>query len=81
MPDPHYNIPASLPCDAPGSLLSATRKLIEKDGEHRSRTALAAALGIPLHWLNAFVRGDIESPSVNRIQYIYDRLSSTKLKV
>lgn len=74
MPSPK---PDTLPCDKPGSLIIATRKLLERDP--RSRHQLALDLGVPFYWLNVFIQGAIEAPSVNRVQYIYEKLSGQKV--
>lgn len=69
----------TLACDRPGSLLTMTLRLIDRDSAKRSRTQLAHDLGIPAHWLNSFVQGAIDAPNVNRIQFIYEALSGKEL--
>lgn len=65
------------PCDQPQSLVTVTQNLIKKD--KRTRYDLAKELEIPFHWLNSFAQGYIDAPSVNRVQYIYEKLSGKKL--
>lgn len=78
MASPSSTAPApTLACDKPGTLITATRRLLERD--ERPRVQLAADLGVPLHWLNTFIQGGIDAPSVNRIQYIYEKLSGHKM--
>jgi hypothetical protein len=35
--------------------------------------------GIPYYWLKTVASGKTKSPSVNRIQYLYEHLTGTKL--
>lgn len=35
--------------------------------------------GIPYYWLKAVASGKTKSPSVNRIQFLYEHLTGTKL--
>lgn len=65
------------PCDKPGSLLLATRKLVCNDP--RTQEQLARDLDIPFHWLRAFMAGVSKSTGVNRVQYIYEKLSGHKV--
>jgi hypothetical protein len=37
------------------------------------------ATGIPYFWLNSFANGRIQNPSVNRVQYLYEYLTKTRL--
>lgn len=64
-------------CDSPGTLLTETKRLIKKD--RRSLMRLAFETDIPFYWLQKFMRGGILAPSVNRIQYLYEKLSGKKL--
>jgi hypothetical protein len=65
------------PCDKPGTLIEATRKLLKNDP--RSQPRIAEDLGVPFHWLKAFMADEIEAPSVNRVQYLYEKLSGHRL--
>jgi hypothetical protein len=64
-------------CDRPGTLIEATRKLLHND--KRSRPKLAKDLEVPFHWLKAFMADEIDAPSVNRVQYIYEKLSGSRI--
>lgn len=66
-----------LPCDKPGSLIQATRRLLLNDP--RTHHALAKELGVPFYWLRAFIADEIKAPSVNRVQYLYEKLSGSKI--
>ncbi len=77
MPTLKYPTLGLLKCDAPGSLVLATRRLIRAD--KRSHHQLALDLGVPFYWLKSFIHGVADSPSVNRVQYIYEKLSGSKL--
>lgn len=65
------------PCDKPNTLLAATIDMIRKD--KRTRLDQALELTVPYHWLSQLMAGNIKSPSVNRIQHIYEQLSGKKL--
>lgn len=67
------------PFDAPGSLIRATLDLIKKDP--RNAAELYRDTGLPFHWLTKFIHGDIDSPSVNRVQYLYEKLSGKKINL
>lgn len=66
-----------LPCDKPGTLIQATRKLLLNDP--RSQYDLAKDMGVPFYWLRAFAADEIRAPSVNRVQYLYEKLNGTKI--
>lgn len=61
------------PYDKPGSLIRATRRLLNES--EKSLLILSQELGVPFYWLAAFRQNRIASPSVNRVQYIYEKLS------
>lgn len=65
--------------DAPGSLIIATHRLMKK--ERRTLLEIWRDTGVPFGWLTAFKRGAIASPSVNRIQYLYEKLSGRKINL
>lgn len=67
----------SEPFDQPGSLIKATLNLVQKDG--RNPVQLYRDTGLPFHWLTKFIHGDIDAPSVNRVQYLYEKLSGKKI--
>lgn len=60
-----------------GTLLIKTRELVKNDT--RSLPDLATESGIPFYWLQKL--NTFKSPSVNRIQYLYEFLSNKKLSV
>lgn len=68
--------PKELPCDQPGSLIIATRALL---AEQTDLPKLYADTGLPFYWLKSFADGTIKSPSVNRVQYLYEKLAGKKL--
>lgn len=74
----HASLPPGRPaCDQPGSLIEATRHLLKRD--ERTHEQLSKELNVPFHWLRSFMAGEIEAPSVNRVQYIYEKLSGSRL--
>ncbi len=70
---PKFSKDPVLRCDRPCDLLRDTLKLLETDKRPRERLALE--LGVPRSWLVKLEAGQIASPSVNRIRYIFKRLS------
>ena len=68
---------AELACDAPQSLFSKTRELLDKDS--RTPLELHQVTGIPFYWLTSFQKGKIKNPAVNRVQYLYEYLTGKKL--
>lgn len=67
------------PCDLPGSLVSRTRELLRRD--HRSLIDIHTASNIPFYWLKSFYRGEATGPNANRVQYLYEFLTGTRLEV
>ena len=65
------------PCDAPKSLFKATMELLGQD--KRPLFEIAVATNVPYHWLAQVKAGNVKSPSVNRIQYLYEALSGKQL--
>ena len=63
--------------DAPSSLMQKTLELAEG---HKPEE-LFRDTGIPFHWLKKFIRGEFQNPSVNRVQFLYEHLTKTKLKI
>ncbi len=61
----------------PLSLMTETQRLLKQ----RSRTLLDVAndTGIPFYWLRKFHYGEIDNPSVNRVQKLYEYLAGKKL--
>lgn len=66
----------NLTCDRPGSLMSETLKLVNK--EPRGLLAVTQRTGIPFYWLRKFAANRIPNPSVNRVQFLYEKLSGKK---
>lgn len=65
--------------DQPGTLLKAALREI-KDSK-LTVFALHKKTGLPPDWLSQVKRGTIENPSVNRIQFLYERMTGKKLRV
>lgn len=65
--------------DVPGTLIVETMKLIDDSG--KSVPDLFLETGIPFYWLKRFVDKGFVNPSVNRVQFLYEHLSGTKLKL
>lgn len=66
-------------CDREGSLMTATLDLLKKDS--RSLLQIYDETGVPFYWLRRFVTGGYKNPSVNRVQYLFEKLSGKKLNV
>jgi hypothetical protein len=65
--------------DSPGSLIKRTRELLKSD--KRKLHEIYRDTGIPFHWLRKFSADEIPNPSVNRVQYLYEKLSGKKIAV
>lgn len=65
--------------EQPGSLILATRKLLDKD--RRKMLDIHKQSGLPYFWLVQFKANRSLSPSVDRVQYLYEFLSGKKLAV
>ena len=63
------------PYDRPGSLMAATQHLL-KD---RDLLSIYKDTHLPYHWLVKFKAGTYKNPSVNRVQYLYEYLTSKPL--
>ncbi len=61
--------------DDAGTLLTTTLQLV-KD---RDPLILHRETNIPYYWLRRFVVGGYRNPSVNRVQFLYEYLSGSKL--
>lgn len=64
-------------CDKPHSLLLKTKELLTND--NRTLIEIHRQSGIPFYWLQKFSSKNFENPSVNRVQYLYEFLTNTKL--
>ena len=66
--------------EAECTLLNKTKALLKED--KRSLFDIANASGIPFYWLQRFASSQsVKDPSVNRIQYLYEFLTNSKLPV
>lgn len=63
--------------DQPSTLMAETIKLTIAD--KRTLPQLYADTGIPFYWLRKFIQGEIQNPSVNRVQFLYEYLSGNKI--
>lgn len=66
------------PC---GSLHLRTLELVKALPRDITLTQVASGAGLPLAWLTAFCRGDINAPNVNRVQRLWEYLTGRKLGV
>ena len=64
-------------CDQPCSLLTETLKLIRQ--LDAPTEIIARDLNVPIRWLYSVQSGEVDSPGVNRVQYMYEKLSGKKL--
>lgn len=65
--------------EAKGTLMQRTEELLADAQE--PLMDISRATGISLYWLQDFRKGRTEHPSVNRVQDLYEYLTSKKLKV
>jgi len=61
------------------SLMKKTLTLLEKD--KRTSLELCLETKIPFYWLKKFRDGGFKNPSVNRVQFLYEFLTQSKLPV
>lgn len=66
-----------LECDKPCSLLIKTRRLLKKS--RRSVFDISKDSGLPFYWLLEFKNKTANGGSVNRVQFLYEFLSDSKL--
>jgi hypothetical protein len=64
-----------------GTLKIATLKLLRELPRERSLTDVANGCGLSPAWLSAFVRGEIASPSVDKVQCVWEYLTGRALNV
>ncbi|AIM40600.1 hypothetical protein [Vibrio phage VpKK5] len=69
----------TLPSEQEHSLLTKTRELLLADP--RSSYTIATELQLPYHWVRDVEKGRCKNPAVNRVQYLYEKLSGKKLEV
>lgn len=65
------------PCDEDGTLIKATRELLRGRGLYQ----VHKETGVPYFWLRSFAQGSRVGPSVNRVQYLYEKLTGKALKL
>lgn len=63
--------------DERNTLHKATIAAVKADP--RTLRLLAQATGVPFYWLKKLSADEIANPSVNRIQYVYEFITKSKL--
>ena len=63
--------------DQPGTLMARTLELLKE----RKVLDVYEATRLPWYWLNQFKSGKVKNPSVNRVQFLFEYLSQTKIGV
>lgn len=63
--------------DKRNTLHKATIAAVKADP--RTLRVIAQATGIPFYWLKKLSADEIASPGVNRVQYLFEFLSKSKL--
>jgi hypothetical protein len=63
----------------PGSLMKETLRLLQQGP--KTTLGVYRETGVPYHWLQKFIRGEIPNPGANRIQFLYEYLTGTSLAV
>lgn len=61
--------------DQPCPLMKETMRLVRVKGVD----ATAFETRVPFGWLQKFIGGQFRNPGVNRISYLYEKLSGNKL--
>lgn len=61
--------------DQPGSLMQETCTMLR----NKDLLLTYEETHISYYWLRKFASGEFRNPSVNRVQYLYEYLSGTKL--
>lgn len=69
-------------CDKIGMLHQRALDLLERECAKGDNALwlIAANIGIPYHWLIALRNGRIKQPSVNRIEWMVEKLSGRKIR-
>ena len=65
--------------DVPGTLMVKCHELLKRDD--RDLLTIHKETGIPFYWLREFVAYRIKNPSVNRIQFLVEKLTNKQLEV
>jgi hypothetical protein len=76
MPRPKGKMPLE-EYDKPQSLYLETRRLMKAD--KRTTRMISQLTGMPFYWLKKFRAGEIDNPSVNRMQHLYEFISKKEL--
>lgn len=63
--------------DQPGTLMCKTLELLKE----RDLLQVYSETKISFYWLRKFVGGGFKNPSVNRVQYLYEHLTNTRISV
>lgn len=63
--------------DDRNTLHDATIKAVHDDP--RTLRMISQATGIPFYWLKKLSANEIKAPNVNRVQYLFEFLSKSKL--
>lgn len=66
--------------DKPLSLMATVQGLL-KPKRDRDLVTIMRETKIPYFWLRKFAAGEFKNPSVNRVQFLYEHLTNTKLDV
>jgi hypothetical protein len=62
-----------------GTLMIETMRLLKE--RNVNLPTIAHTTGITFYWLRKFIYGEINDPSVNRVQKLYEYLTDRKLSV
>ena len=62
-------------------LRDRTLYLVQERPARIKLTRIARDTGLPLSWLSAFTRGEIDEPSVCRIECLYEYLTGKQLEI
>lgn len=65
--------------DQPGSLMKKTLALIEE--QQCDPLKLHKETGLPYYWLKKFASGSFKNPSVNRVEFLYERLTGNQIAI
>ena len=65
------------PYDKPNTLMLKLIEAIEED--KRTYLELYRDTGVPFYWIRNLANGKFINPSVNRCQYLYERMTGKKL--
>lgn len=63
--------------DEPGSLMAKTIELLRND--ERDLLQIHKDTNVPFYWLRELAAGKVKNPSVNRVQYLYEKLTARSL--